>query len=306
MGFIPMWAPMAAFLGTYGNTPVPTPFGLAYSCHLMFCAHQRLLVDPTPLTRHRRICTAQNCASGDAVLRDDPIISLPPPDGPFGAFGTFGWQWCADDTFDENMLSLAYASRLNGFKLARQYATGRCSVLFCRRPRQMGIGKRMSIEVVGFGINAPPNFAAVAATSSANGARRGNVQRSDLMVMEAGIRNTQNEIHSEVQAVARCARAGISLKGCWAYVALLPCWECAKILAAAGIARVVFTSSWARNRKDPGLRQRFLAEASGMDWVPTRLSQEREAYIDGLWQAWKAERGLDRAGIKALGSHCPI
>ncbi len=47
-------------------------------------------------------------------------------------------------------------------------------------------------------------------------------------------------IHAEANAVANAARAGVSTMGATAYVTATPCWNCLKILVAAGIKRVVF------------------------------------------------------------------
>lgn len=48
----------------------------------------------------------------------------------------------------------------------------------------------------------------------------------------------QATVHAEQNAVADAARRGSSLEGCVAYVTHFPCINCAKILAAAGIAEI--------------------------------------------------------------------
>jgi dCMP deaminase len=48
----------------------------------------------------------------------------------------------------------------------------------------------------------------------------------------------QATVHAEQNAVADAARRGSSLDGCIAYVTHYPCINCAKILAASGIAEV--------------------------------------------------------------------
>lgn len=47
-------------------------------------------------------------------------------------------------------------------------------------------------------------------------------------------------VHAEQNAVADAARRGSSVEGCTAYVTHYPCINCAKILAAAGIAEVKY------------------------------------------------------------------
>jgi dCMP deaminase len=55
-------------------------------------------------------------------------------------------------------------------------------------------------------------------------------------------------VHAEQNAVADAARRGSSLEGCVAYVTHFPCINCAKILAAAGIAEIRYRSDY---KNDP-------------------------------------------------------
>jgi dCMP deaminase len=48
----------------------------------------------------------------------------------------------------------------------------------------------------------------------------------------------QATVHAEQNAIADAARRGSSVDGCTAYVTHYPCINCAKILAAAGIAEI--------------------------------------------------------------------
>lgn len=54
----------------------------------------------------------------------------------------------------------------------------------------------------------------------------------------------QATVHAEQNAVADAARRGSSVEGCVAYVTHFPCINCAKILAAAGIAEVNYRSDY--------------------------------------------------------------
>ena len=54
----------------------------------------------------------------------------------------------------------------------------------------------------------------------------------------------QATVHAEQNAVADAARRGSSLDGCIAYVTHFPCINCAKILAAAGIAEVRYREDY--------------------------------------------------------------
>jgi len=64
-------------------------------------------------------------------------------------------------------------------------------------------------------------------------------------------------VHAEQNAVADAARRGSSLEGCTAYVTHYPCINCAKILAASGIAEVKYHSDY---NNDPFVAP-ILAEA---------------------------------------------
>ncbi len=54
----------------------------------------------------------------------------------------------------------------------------------------------------------------------------------------------QATVHAEQNAIADAARRGSSVDGCTAYVTHYPCINCAKILAAAGIAEVKYRADY--------------------------------------------------------------
>lgn len=51
-------------------------------------------------------------------------------------------------------------------------------------------------------------------------------------------------IHAEANAIAYAARHGVSLEGATAYTTLSPCYDCSKLMIAAGLTRVVFNRSY--------------------------------------------------------------
>jgi len=57
-----------------------------------------------------------------------------------------------------------------------------------------------------------------------------------LSMMRDG--HEQSTVHAEQNAVADAARRGSSVEGCVVYVTHYPCINCAKIMAAAGIAEI--------------------------------------------------------------------
>jgi dCMP deaminase len=54
----------------------------------------------------------------------------------------------------------------------------------------------------------------------------------------------QATVHAEQNAIADAARRGSSVEGCVAYVTHYPCINCAKILAAAGIAAIKYHADY--------------------------------------------------------------
>lgn len=54
----------------------------------------------------------------------------------------------------------------------------------------------------------------------------------------------QATVHAEQNAVADAARRGSAVEGCVAYVTHFPCINCAKILAAAGIAEIRYREDY--------------------------------------------------------------
>lgn len=55
-------------------------------------------------------------------------------------------------------------------------------------------------------------------------------------------------IHAEMNALLYCAREGISVKGCKAYVTHFPCLNCTKALIQAGIREIFYRDGY---RIDP-------------------------------------------------------
>jgi dCMP deaminase len=59
------------------------------------------------------------------------------------------------------------------------------------------------------------------------------------MELFEGKERCQRTVHSEANAVANAAKRGISIDGGTAYITRLPCPTCLKLLASAGIRRIV-------------------------------------------------------------------
>ena len=54
----------------------------------------------------------------------------------------------------------------------------------------------------------------------------------------------QATIHAEMNAVAHCAKSGVSCDGATAYITHYPCLNCMRLLCSAGIKGVVFADEY--------------------------------------------------------------
>ncbi|MCX7896107.1 MAG: dCMP deaminase family protein, partial [Thermoanaerobaculum sp.] len=55
-------------------------------------------------------------------------------------------------------------------------------------------------------------------------------------------------VHAEANALIQAARHGVRIEGADCYVTASPCWECFKLLANAGIRRIVFAEFYRDER----------------------------------------------------------
>ena len=128
-----------------------------------------------------------------------------PPD--FDALSRYGWLWQAQSTVDENFMDLAYLIARNssckdghmGCVVVRGLETGQGGVC---APEAVGTILLCTINTPLFGAH-----------------------RSDC--------------HAEANAVSECARRGEVFQGLSCFVTRSPCVACYKLLAAAGVRRIV-------------------------------------------------------------------
>lgn len=73
----------------------------------------------------------------------------------------------------------------------------------------------------------------------------------------------QATVHAEQNAIADCARRGVSTDGCVCYVTHYPCLTCAKILCAAGVREIRYASDY---RNDPLVAE--ITRESGVSVLP--------------------------------------
>lgn len=70
------------------------------------------------------------------------------------------------------------------------------------------------------------------------------------------VRNNHEQatVHAEQNAIADCAKRGVSCDGCTAYITHFPCVICTRILIASGIKKIFYTHDY----KNDSLTQLFL------------------------------------------------
>jgi cytidine deaminase len=54
-------------------------------------------------------------------------------------------------------------------------------------------------------------------------------------------------VHAEATAIANSAKAGVSVENCTLYVTTFPCHDCAKLIVASGITRVVYVEPYTKS-----------------------------------------------------------
>jgi len=73
-------------------------------------------------------------------------------------------------------------------------------------------------------------------------------------------------IHAEVNAIAQCAKYGVSCEGATCYCNTLPCWNCFKSLVNAGVAKIFFRDSY-----DAELKNKVFEFSEELDIPVVRL-----------------------------------
>ena len=57
-------------------------------------------------------------------------------------------------------------------------------------------------------------------------------------------------VHAEINALAQCAKYGMSCDGSICYCNTFPCWECFKAMVNAGVKQVYYKDSYAAKAKN--------------------------------------------------------
>jgi len=72
----------------------------------------------------------------------------------------------------------------------------------------------------------------------------GTLRGTDNDTCDQHGRTFATTLHAELQAIAKVARSAQSAEGSTMYCTTSPCIECAKAIVSAGIARVVYDTTW--------------------------------------------------------------
>ncbi len=75
-------------------------------------------------------------------------------------------------------------------------------------------------------------------------------------------------VHAEANAILQAARHGVRIEGADIYVTASPCWECFKLIANAGIRRVLYGEFY----RDQRIHE--FAAAAGIELVYLGLEEE--------------------------------
>ncbi len=81
-------------------------------------------------------------------------------------------------------------------------------------------------------------------SGSGQGWSRPRVSPVPTLAVSGSDRGCREAIHAEANAIAYAARHGVALVGATVYTTLSPCYDCSKLIIAAGLTRVVFNRSY--------------------------------------------------------------
>lgn len=68
------------------------------------------------------------------------------------------------------------------------------------------------------------------------------------------------EIHAEMNAIAFAAKNGVSIDNGTIYVTIEPCFNCLKVISAAGIKKIYFRNSYYREDKHSEEKKKFAVD----------------------------------------------
>jgi dCMP deaminase len=163
-----------------------------------------------------------------------PDWALPPD---LSSLLIFGWLWHDGRSIDENLMDLAYMLARNS-----TCKDGHMGCLMVRGVCAGRGGERGSPEALGIAGAVPVTPTAPPSCAPAPGDPvRPSVVVTAINAPMFGAH--RSDVHAEALAVSECARRGIATAGLSCYVTRAPCLSCYKILATAGVRRIVCPQS---------------------------------------------------------------
>jgi len=79
--------------------------------------------------------------------------------------------------------------------------------------------------------------------------------------------------HAEANALAQAAKRGIAVNGATIYQTLAPCYTCTKLMAVAGIKRIVFEHEYESQDRERDNMWRNAVEEAGIELVQLTLGE---------------------------------
>jgi len=110
---------------------------------------------------------------------------------------------------------------------------------------------------------------------------------------DANKQNYCRSSHAEANALAQAARRGIAIKGATIYQTLAPCYTCTKLMAVAGIRRVVFEHEYESQDRERDMMWRKAIEEAGMEVVQIKPSETAIRQAVAFIAGETSERRLD-------------
>ena len=196
-----------------------------------------------------------------------------PPD--FESLLHYGWSWCAEATVDENFLDLAFLVARNS-----TCKDGHMGCVIVSGVPRASDQVHSDVQV--------GTVTLCTINSSLFGAYR-------------------SDCHAEANAVAECAARGLVLRGLSVYVTRSPCTACYKLLASAGVRRIIapqplasadcIASAAALEIECVAVRD---TEARAARRESLGASHEDRGRIQALWEERKRLRAEKSFGKKAI------
>lgn len=130
-------------------------------------------------------------------------------------------------------------------------------------------------------------------------------RRSLSFANDANKQNYCRSSHAEANALAQAARRGVAIDGATMYQTLAPCYTCTKLMAVAGIKRVVFEHEYESLDPERDLMWRRAMEDAGMEVVQVKLSEEAVRQAVSFLAEETSKRRLSKSSDQEILAEVP-